>query len=67
MHILNIIINNTKKHSESAHDLCKNSLNNILDNNIDDILAKIIYTKSRLLKQNTTIKQPYIPQNNNIL
>lgn len=50
MHTLNIIVDDIQKWTEPSYDLYKNSLDNILDNNINDIMAKIVYTKSKLLK-----------------
>lgn len=38
---------------EPVHDLYKNSLDNILDSNINDTIASIINTKPCLLRQST--------------
>ena len=50
MHTLNITVSNTQGLIEPVHNLYKASLDNILDSNVDNIVAKIFYTKSRLLK-----------------
>lgn len=46
---LNIIIGNTQSHTKPVHDQYKDSLDIILDNNIDNIVAKTVYTKLGLL------------------
>lgn len=45
MRTLNIIINNIQEETKLTHNLYKDSLNDILDNNIDKIMAKTVYTK----------------------
>lgn len=42
MRILNIKAKNTKKETKLIYDFYKDSLNNILDSNIDNILANTI-------------------------
>lgn len=50
MSALNIKVGHTQSHTKPVHDLYKDNLANILDNNIDNIVAKTVYTKLRLLK-----------------
>ena len=54
----NIRVYNTQRQTKSVHDINKDSLDNILDINIDDIMIKIVYPKPRPLKQDTSIIQP---------
>lgn len=55
MHTLNIIVGNIQGRIELVHNLYKNSLNNILDSNIDNIMAKTVYIKPEPLKQSVSI------------
>lgn len=55
MHTLNIRVGSTQNHIKLVNNLYKDSLKNILDSNIDNIMAKIVYIKSGLLKQKTSI------------
>ncbi len=50
MYTLNITVDNIQRQTKLIHNLYKDSLDNILDNNIDNIVAKIIYTKPELFK-----------------
>lgn len=67
MHTLNIIISNIQGQIKLVYDPYKNSLDNILDSNINNIVAKIVYIKPWPLRQSASITQPYILQNINIL
>ncbi len=67
MHALNIIIGDTQGQSEPIHNLYKDSLDDILDSNIDNIVAKIIYTKPGPLRQDVLITQLCMPQDVDIL
>ena len=67
MRTLNIIVSNIQGQTKPVYNLYKNNLDNILDSNIDSIVAKIAHTKSGLLKQGTSITQPCMPQNINVL
>ena len=48
--ILNIKIGDTQRQIKPIHNLYKKVLNSILDGNIDNIMAEIIYTKLGLIK-----------------
>ncbi len=50
MRTLNIIVGDTKEQTKLIHNLYKDNLDDILDSNIDNIVAKTIHTKSELLK-----------------
>lgn len=63
----NIKVGDTRRQLKVVYDLYKDSLDNIIDNNIYDIVAKIVYTKSGPLKQGISITQPCIPQDINVL
>lgn len=67
MHALNIRVSNTQSHIKPVHNIYKYSRDNILDNNIDNIVAKIMYIKLESLKQNASVTQSYMLQNNDIL
>ncbi len=47
---LNITVEDIQRQIERIHNLYKDSLDNIFDNNIDNIMAKIIYTKPEPLR-----------------
>ncbi len=64
---LNISVRNIQGQTESIHNLYKDSLDNILDSDINDIVAKTIYTKPGPLKQDTSITQLCTPQEVDIL
>lgn len=51
MHTLNIRAKNTLEQIKIIYYLYKNSLNNIMKRNIDDIIIKKMYIKPGLLKQ----------------
>ena len=67
MRALNIIVGDTQGQIESIHDPYKDSLDNVLDSNIDNIMAKIVHTKSGPLRQNTSIIQLCKLQNVDVL
>lgn len=67
MDTLNINIYNTQCHTEPVQNLYKDSLDNILNSNIDNIMVKTVHIKSGLLKQSASIMQLYMLQNENIL
>lgn len=67
MHNLNIRVSKIKKYTKLVDDLYKNSLNNILNSNINNIMAKIVHIKLKLLKQSAPITQLCILHNDNIL
>lgn len=67
MRAVNIWVSNTQSHIKPVHDWYKDSLNNILPSNIDDIVAKIVHIKLELLRQGASITQPCMPQNDNVL
>lgn len=45
MRVFNIKVGNTQGQTKLVHNPYKDSLNNILDSNIEDIGPKIVYTK----------------------
>ena len=51
MRALNITLGDTQRQTKSIHDQYKDSVDDILDSNVDDIVAKTIYTKPGPLKQ----------------
>lgn len=53
MKTLNIKTNNIQKQTELIHDLYKDNLNNMLDSNINNIVANTINTNPYLLIQIT--------------
>lgn len=48
--IFNIIVGDTQKQVKLVYNLYKDSLDNILNSNIDNIMAKTIHTKPRMLR-----------------
>ncbi len=44
MRTLNIIIGDTQRQTKPIHNPYKDSLDNILDSNIDNIVAKTVHT-----------------------
>lgn len=50
MHILNITVGNTWGQIKPVYNLYKDSLGNILDGNIDNIVTKTVHTKPELLR-----------------
>lgn len=50
MRAFNIKVDNTQSQIKSVHNLYKDGLHDILDSYIDNIITKIIYTKSRQIK-----------------
>lgn len=67
MYAFNIRVSNIQSQIELVSNSYKDSLDNTLDNNINYIMAKIVYTKLRALRQIVSISKLCIPQNNNIL
>ncbi len=67
MRALNITVGDTQRQTEPIHDPYKDSLDNILDSDIDDIVAKTIHIKPGSLRQDVLITQPCIPQDVNVL
>ena len=59
---LNIRVYNTQRQTKLVHDINKDSLDNILDINIDDIMIKTVYPKPRSLKEDTLIIQSCTPK-----
>ncbi len=59
MRALNIIVEDIQGQTEPIHDPYKDGLDNILDSNINDIMAKTIHTKPGLLRQDHSIIQAY--------
>lgn len=57
MQILNIKVENTSERMEPIYDSYKDNLNNVLDSNIDDMVASIINTNSCPLRQITLATQ----------
>lgn len=55
MHALNIKIDSIQSLTKPVHNLYKDSLNNILHGNIENILSKIDYTMFEPLKQSISI------------
>ncbi len=55
MHALHITVGDTKGQTEPIHNPYEDSLDNILDSNLDDIVAKTVYIKPGPLKQGTSI------------
>lgn len=48
MHIFHIKISNIEEQTKLFHNLYKDNLSNILNSNINNIVSKIIFTKSKL-------------------
>lgn len=67
MYALIIKVDNTQYHIKPIHISYKDSLNDILDSNIDDTVVKTIHIKLKLLRQDFSIIQLYISENDNIL
>ncbi len=67
MRALNITVEDTQGQTEPIHDPYKDNLDNILDSNIDNIMAKTIHTKPGPLRQDALITQPYTPQDIDVL
>lgn len=61
MQALNIKVKNIPRQTEPVYDPYKNSLNNILNSNIDNILASTINTNTYSLRQTTSTTQPKTP------
>ena len=61
MRTLNRKVGNTLRKTEPVYDPYKNSLDNILDSNIDDIVASTIDTNPCLLRQKTSATQLRMP------
>ncbi len=55
MRALNITVEDTQGQTESIHDPYKDSRDDILDSDIDDIVAKTIHTKPGPLRQDASI------------
>lgn len=61
MHTLNIRVSNTQSQIELVYNLHKDSLDNILNSNIDKFMAKFVFTKLELLRQGIAVTQSYMP------
>ena len=61
MRALNIKIRDTSGQTKPVHDLYKNSLDDVLDSNINDIVASTTNTNSCSLRQTTSAIQPGMP------
>lgn len=66
MYTFNIRVGNILGYTEPVQDPYNDSLNNILDSNIDDIMSQTIQTKLRP-RQGALIMQSNTEQNVNIL
>lgn len=64
---LHMKIDNIQSYIKPVYNLNKDSLKNIIDSNIDNIINKIVYINLRPLRQGTSVMQLYIPYNNNIM
>ncbi len=62
MRTLNIMVGDTQEQTKAIHNLYKKRLDDILDSNIDNIVAKTIHTKPGPLRQDASITQPCMPQ-----
>ncbi len=67
MRALNITVGDTQGQIEPIHNSYKDSLDDILDSDIDDIMAKTIHTKLGPLRQDSSITQPYTLQDIDVL
>lgn len=67
MCIFNITINNTQGYYKPVQDLYKDSLDNVLDSNIENIVANTINTKPEPLRQGAPITKLCMPQHVDIL
>ncbi len=67
MRALNITVGDTQRQIEPVHNPYKDSLDNILDSDIDNIMAKTVYIKPGPLKQSASITQLYTLQDINVL
>ena len=67
MYILNIIVSNSQRHTKPVYNPYKDSLDNILNSNVDNIVFITVYIKPGPLKQGILITQPYMPQDINVL
>ncbi len=61
MRALNIKAEDTQGQTEPVHDLYKDSLDNVLDSDINDTVASTIHTNACLLKQTTSAIQLETP------
>ncbi len=61
MRALNIKAGDTQGQKEPVHDPYKDSLDDVLDSDIDDIVASTIDTNPCLLRQTTSATQPRMP------
>ena len=65
MQALNIKVGDTPGQTEPVHDLYKDSLDDVLDSNIDDTVASKIDTNPYPLRQTASATQPgmlfYVP------
>ena len=59
MHTFNITIGNIYGQTKPIHDPYKDSLDDVLDSNIDNIVAKTIHIKLKPLRQGILITQLY--------
>lgn len=55
LYTLNIIVGNIQGQTKPVYYQYKDNLNNILDSNIDNIIAKTVFTKPKLVRQNGLI------------
>ncbi len=67
MRALNITIRDTQGQTKPVDNPYKDSLDNILDSDINDIVAKTVYTKPGPLRQGASITQPCRPQDVDVL
>lgn len=66
MHTLNIKVDDIQEQTKQIYDQYEDSLNDILDGNIDNIVPKTVFTKPEL-RQYISIIQAGTPQNIDIL
>ncbi len=61
MRALNIKAEDTQRQTETIHDPCMDSLDYVLDSNINDTVASIIDTNPCPLRRTTSVTQPGTP------
>lgn len=66
MRTFNIKVSNIQRQTKPVNNQYKDSLDNILDSNIDDIMPKTVFIKPGL-KQSFSIIKLSTPQNVNVL
>ncbi len=67
MRALNITVGDTQGQTKPIHDPYLDSLDNNLDSDIENIVAKTIHTKQGPLMQDASITQLCTPQDVNVL